>query len=205
MNVDLADIVLNLVKDLPWVDKYAGMTRTVVQTQVGDGTKPVKKYFPVACNVTDSDCVKQGTLRDLVPDINYKSVMYFEDNGTRVLGSEGPFINMQSNIRLVAWLNGKMLGYNGCTISSIAVISILKNLYEQQGRPFNSGNFLKIQMNAVSQEVKTANIFSKYSYDESITQYLMHPFDYFALNLQINFSISHNCIDEFELLTEDPC
>jgi hypothetical protein len=204
MNVDIANIILGTIDHLPWLDKYAGMTRTVVQTQVGDGTKPVKKYFPVACNVTDSECVKQGTLKDLVPDTKYKSILYFEDNGTQVLGSDARFINLRSTLRLVSWLNGKKLGYDGCSISSIAVISILKE-FALLFNPFNNGNFVNIKINAISEEVKSPNIFSKYSYDESTTQYLMHPFDYFALNIQVNFSVPFNCVDDFELLTPDPC
>jgi hypothetical protein len=197
MNTDIANIILEEIKDLAWVDKYAGLVRVAVKGG-SDPLKPIKKFFPIACNVTVNDCITAGTLNDLIPDSKYKSILYFEDNTVQLLGMESGYINMRSNLRLVCWLNGKMLGYDGCSLSSVAVLGIVKALNGLLINPFNSGVYTKIRISAVSQEPKSQAIFSKYSYDESVNQYLIPPFDYFALNIITNFSVSVNCLTDFE-------
>jgi len=58
----------------------------------------------------------------------------------------------------------------------------------------------------VNQElVKSAAIFSKYSYDEAVTQYLMYPFDYFALDITTDFLINKSCIIDWENETPIIC
>lgn len=205
MNKEIADIILAKISGLEWIDKYAGIVRTVVIHQPNaNGTGTIKKSFPVACDVTDSECVKSGTYKDLIPDSKYKSVLYFEDMGINVIGSDSRYIDCQSNIKLVCWLNGKKLGYDGCGISSIAVMSLLK-IFAQLFNPFNDGNMVKVKINAINEAPKDPAIFSKYSYDEATTQYLMKPNDYFALNLRVDFSIPFNCITDFEILEENIC
>ena len=203
MNKDIADIIVDKIAGLAWVEKYAGLTRpiTISQPNPNGATTPVKKTFPVACNVTPEECDKKGLYNDLMPNSKYKSVMYFEDFGINITGSDAHYINCQSTLRLVCWLNGKKLGYDGCGISSIAVMGILK-VFAGMFNPFNEGNFVKIKIGAVSEAPKEPQIFTKYSYDESASQLLMYPFDYFALNLRVDFSIPFNCITDFEVLPE---
>lgn len=203
MNTEIANIILSQISSLEWIDKYSGMTRTVVKSEY-DGTKYIKKYFPIACSVTDSECESSDLYKDLCPDTKYKSVLYFEDLGVQVLGSDAINVNCRANLKLVCWLNGKKLGYDGCGLSAIAVMGILKK-FALLFNPFNSGNFTRIQINAVSEDTKSPAIFSKYSYDEQTTQYLMYPFDYFALTLRVDFSIPFNCISDFEQLSDDIC
>lgn len=201
MNKEIADIVLGKISGLEWVDRYAGMVRPYVIHQPGIDGKAIKKTFPVSCNVTDEDCVLNGTYKDLIPDSKYKSLLYFEDLGINIIGSDRSYINCQSNIKLVCWLNGKKLGYDGCGISAVAVMSILK-VFAGMFNPFNEGNFVKIKISAISEMVKDNAIFSKYSYDEAQTQYLAMPYDFFALNLKVDFSIPFNCITDFQVLEE---
>jgi hypothetical protein len=204
MNTDISNIILEEVKTLAWIDKYAGLVRVAVK-QTSDTTKPLRKFFPIACNVTQDDCVKSGTLNDLIPDSKYKSILYFEDGSVQLLGMESGYVNFRSNLRLVCWLNGQKLGYDGCSLSSIAVLGIIKNLNTLIINPFNSGAYSKIKIQAVSQEPKSQAIFSKYSYDEAVNQYLIPPFDYFALNIITNFSVSNACITDFEERGPDLC
>jgi hypothetical protein len=198
LNTEIADIVLDLIKNINWMDKYSGLVRPVtVAQQSSNGV--VKKTFPIACSVSAENCTPNN-YTDLVPNTNYKSVVYFEDGGTQVVGSDSRYIDLRSNLYLIGWLNGKKLGYDGCGISAMAILSIIKTL-RPNFNPFNSGSFVKIKINAISEDPKNPNIFTRYSYDESTNQYLMFPFDYFRLNMQISFSVALNCIEDMELLT----
>lgn len=181
------------------MDKYAGLVRPVTISQPSSNGV-VRKTFPVACSVSQ-DCCTDKTYTDLIPNTQYKSVVYFEDNGVQVLGADARYIEMRSNLSLIGWLNGKKLGYNGCGIASMAILSIIKTL-KPNFAPFNSGSFVKIKIAAISEDPKNPNIFTRYSYDESTTQFLMYPFDYFRLNLQITFSVPLNCIEDMEILSE---
>lgn len=197
MNTEIADIVLDLIKDINWMDKYAGLVRPVTITQPST-TGTIRKTFPVACSVSSEACTND-TYTDLVPNTKYNSVVYFEDAGMQVVGYESRYINCRSSINLIGWLNGKKLGYNGCGIASMAILSIIKTL-TPYSNAFNSGNFAKIRITAISEDPKNPNIFTRYSYDESTNQYLMFPFDYFRLNLQITYSIPVSCIEDMEIL-----
>lgn len=205
MNTEIAKIVLSKVAGLSWMDKTAGLVRTAnVHAKNAEGRSIIKK-FPVACHVTDEQCNSGEKLyNDLIPDSRYRSVTYFEDGGINVLGGDTRFIQCQTTLKMVSWLNGKKLVYDGCTLSSVAVISLLK-IFSGMINPFNEGNFVKIKIGAISEPVKGPEIFSRYSYDEAVSQYLLYPNDYFALNLRVDFSIAHACISDFELLEEKLC
>ena len=198
MNTDIANIVLEKISALNWVDKYAGLVRPIVMTQP-NGAGVIKKTFPVSCSVSEQDCVSNNLYTDLVPNSKYNSVMYFEDGGVSVLGGDTRYIECRSTLSLIGWLNGKKLGHDGCGLSAICVLTILKAL-RPYFSPFNSGSYTGIKINAVSEDPKNPNIFTRYSYDESTNQFLMYPYDYFRLNLQITYKIAVNCIDDLTIL-----
>lgn len=201
MNKEIADIILGKIDGLAWMEKYAGLTRPITISQPNpNGTTPIKKMFPIACNVTPEECTTDK-YHDLMPNSKYRSVLYFEDLGTNITGSDARYVNCQSTLRLVCWLNGKKLGYDGCGISAIASMSILK-VFAGMFNPFNEGNFVNIKIGAINEAPKEPQIFTKYGYDESASQFLMYPFDYFAMNIRVDFSIPFNCITDFELLPE---
>ena len=54
-------------------------------------------------------------------------------------------------------------------------------------------SFIRIEL--TGEETKNVSIFSKYTYNEEEKQYLIYPFDYFALNYEISFYVGINCID----------
>jgi UDP-3-O-acyl-N-acetylglucosamine deacetylase len=52
---------------------------------------------------------------------------------------------------------------------------------------------ISIYISSITQVERSVDIFSKYTYNEQATQYLMYPYDYFALDLDIDFMIP--CIE----------
>lgn len=184
MNQAIASIIKGYVENLDFVDKIAGL----VQTQYMTIEDTVKSY-PVACCVPD-DC-KTGEYNDLAPDSRYKSVIYFEDRGVRFIRAQGNFKYYESNLRLVAWLNvkrilGDLCDASACTYSSHAILDIIRLLPEF---PQNIAPFTQVYIEVTSQVIRDKSIFSKYTYNELQTQYLMSPYDYFALDINTTFGI----------------
>lgn len=196
MTYDIANIILDQIKHLPFFDKYTGLVRRVVKKDEGENGRIVTTVFPVGCDVTETEC-QNMKLSDLVPNSKYKSIHYFEDLGSRFIGIDGGYFQFEATVRLVGWLNMKATGKQGqCSVSSLAITNILR---EMNFNRFNSGIYTKIQLIQVAQLVKDAAIFRNYTYDEQATQYLMHPFDYYAMDIKAVFSIHPSCIEEFEL------
>lgn len=207
MNSEIANIILDQITGLPWIDKYSGLVRVISKTEpnptILNPNGVIKKFFPVACNLSIDQCT-DATYTELMPNSRYKSILYFEDLGVTVLDSDERFASLRSSLKLIVWLNGKKLGYNGCGLSAIAELSILKALSTVR-KGFNEGNFTRITINTPLIDAKSAAIFSKYSYNEDATQYLMFPNDYFSMTIQTTFTAPFSCIDDFEELQEDIC
>lgn len=190
MIIDLGDIVIDKVKGLPWVDKYAGIVKNLSFNSIDKDGKKVKKTFPAYCRTSWEEC-ESGRYTDLIPDNAKKSVMYLEDKGVRFIKKDGRRYIWRASMNLVAWLNLEKLGSTTCSYSAVALTGILSKLPET---PFNNGNYQLIQINAIGQEPKSNNPFSKYSYDETVQQFLMYPYDFFVLAIEVEFSLTKACL-----------
>ena len=187
MNQAIANILKGYLEHCgDFVDKIAGLVQTVT-ISIDD----VKKSFPVACTFTAEDC-KNGVYNDLALDSKYKTIIYFEDGGVTHNGSQGNFVCYTSRLRLVCWIN--TLKYKAdwcgsgvpCTVSAEIIKKILCCLptFPEEITPY-----VRVMPVIVSEEIRSNSIFSKYSYNELQTQYLMYPYDFFALNIETDFCI----------------
>lgn len=201
MNQAIASIIKGRIEDLDFVDKIAGLVATQYMTMTdADGSKVTKSY-PVACCVTADNCIA-GDYDELTPDSRYKSVIYFEDGGISFVRYEGNFKHYISRLRLVCWLNVKMIlgddcDASQCTYSSHAVADIIRHLPEF---PVNFAPFVRVYSEVANQVVRSNSIFSAYTYNEKQVQYLMSPYDYFALDIETSFAI---CLPGRDVYT--PC
>ena len=123
MNNKIANIIVGYIKELPWIDKIAGLTQIAKVTQGG-----VEKRFPISCDLTFDDACTQGCYDELMPNSQYSSVVFFEDGSFNFIRQEGGKLLYESRLRLVAWLNYKKLTEGGCGSSGDYVISIIKAL-----------------------------------------------------------------------------
>jgi hypothetical protein len=196
MNQAIANIIRNHISGLDFVDKIAGMTSVLTFDQITrdkeNNPTTVQKSYPIACCVTPEECEKQGAYNDLMPNSEYKTVIYFEDKGVQYNSTSGRYKYYTSNVRLVCWINvAKILGDAcktgiSCTLSAHLIAEIIRTLPEfpQHHAPFNM-----VYSEVISQEIRTPSIFASYTYDEKHAQYLMYPYDYFALDIQTTFAI----------------
>lgn len=196
MIIDIGNIVIDKVKDLPFIDKYAGVVKVITYNQPTEEGRVLKKIFPVSCRLSQEDCVTSGQYLDLCPDSKKKSVLYLEDKYVRFIKRDGDVFYFQASFDLICWLNIPLLGLSDCTISSKAILSTINSLVSQ---PFNSSIYQRISISPLGEEGKTRNPFAKYTYDEAVNQFLMHPFDYFILPLNVDFAINKKCINDFEV------
>lgn len=196
MNRKVANILKSKIEDLGFVDRLAGLVQPVrVDVKSGDGRS--EKVFPISCDLTHSECIK-GNYEDLAPNSKHKSVIYFEDNGVRYVRTERNNIYYESSLRLVGWLNLARLyeldcKYDKCDITACVITNIIQAFH---GTPYHDSPFLNIYSVIASQEIRDANIFGRYTYNEKVTQYLMAPYDFFALNIQTAFAVPVGCIDD---------
>lgn len=199
MNAQLANILKAQIEGLPFIERLGGLVRTLTISEDVEGTKK-RKTFPIDCSVSADDCVR-GKYQDLIPNDAKRSVLYFEEIGpVQDIGRNRENYMFRSQLRLVGWLNLKKMGFTDCTWSGKAVLQILSRLPR---KPFNSGDLLRIKITSVAEvEKQAANIFGKYTYDEAINQYLLYPFDYFALNISTDFEVNPACIDEIAMQDE---
>ena len=199
MNQAIANIIKGHIENLDFVDKIAGLvaalTFDITVTDKATGVKStVQKTFPIACCVTPDDCNKNGAYNDLMPNSAYKSVIYFEDGGVTFERYESNWKYYKSSLRLVAWLNIEKLTESGvckseipCTYAAHVITEIIRHLPEF---PENThGPIEKVYSEITSQLIRSPSIFAAYTYDEKHVQYLMSPFDYFALEIQTSFAI----------------
>ena len=196
MIIDIGNIIIDKVKNLPFIDKYAGVVKVITYNQPTDDGKVLKKIFPVSCRLSQEDCVTSGQHLDLCPDSKKKSVLYLEDKYVRFIKRDGDIFYFQASFDLICWLNIPLLGLSDCTISSKAILSTINSLVSQ---PFNSSIYQRVSISPLGEEGKTRNPFAKYTYDETINQFLMHPYDYFILPINVDFAINKKCINDFEV------
>ncbi len=192
MNQAIADIIKSHIEGLDFVDKIAGLT-SVLTFEVTDKDKnPVEKRVPVACCVTADDC-KEGAYNELMPDSAYKTVIFFEDGGVSFEKYESNWKYYRSTLRLVCWINIEKITESGdcksevpCTYAAHIIAEIIRAL---PAFPENHSPFDHVYSEITGQAVRNPSIFGAYTFDEKHSQYLMAPFDYFALDIQTTFAV----------------
>lgn len=189
------------ITSLPWVQRFGGVVKTVEQDN---------KAYPVSCSVNEIDCFNNQRYQDLVPDDLKASILYFEvlqglsdarnfDNSARESR-----IELFGRVRLVGWLNADRLGINECNVSAKAVRSLLP-IINQTIKPNDTGtlfenSLIKFRLRSeLAKEYK--NIFAKYAYNNDIKAFV-HPFDYFALDIDVSIVMPLGC--QYDLNTGTP-
>jgi hypothetical protein len=201
VNQAIANILKDHIDGLTFIDKIAGLVSTQYMTITDENGNKVQKAYPVACCVTADDC-KEGAYNDLTPNSQYKTVIYFEDGGISFVRAQGNFRHYQSRLRLVCWINVAKLYTDvcytdiPCNASTNIIIEIIRAIPDF---PVNYTPLMQVRFEVTGQMVRDNSIFGRYTYNEKQTQYLMSPFDYFALDITTDFAI---CMESRE--TYDP-
>lgn len=201
MTADIANVLKGYVDDVGFADKVTGLVKVASVSDKNEAGQSIIRKYPISCDVSNTDCEK-GKYLDLVPSKKYKSIMYFEDGGTSLVEDKGRFLSYSARLKLVGWLNANKLGSTLCSISGVAVAALIKKLPRSF---FHSGIYRNMRIVSLNQDIKGVAIFSKYTYKEEVVQYLMYPYDYFALNITVEFDIPVDCLEDWEEAVELNC
>lgn len=186
---------------LPFVEVMAGMVQTVeYKDPMGDEGVMVTKRMPVSTDTNMATNCKLTPERELIPDSMKKGLLYFEDYGAQYIGrGSGERLEYRSNVRLICWMNrARLVGDAYTEITSYCITNVLAKLNLQ--RPVNSGNFIAIRVEPGRIYPQDKGIFSRYTYDETITQYLRPPFEFFAVDLTVTYFIHPACIGQLQFV-----
>lgn len=206
MNKEISKVLRDrLIEDggLPFVEKYAGMVQTVVREVTTDESK-IKTRFPVSTETVINDaCLPYEEV--MTPDSSLKGILYFEDNGATTQGKVGHRFQFTSNLTLVCWINrAKVVSSIYSEITAIAIQNIMQKMRVDEN-PENVSMFTGLTVSVTRIAPQEATLFSKYTYEESVTQFLRPPFEFFGLGLQVKFSIDPDCVEPLTQTTDEVC
>jgi hypothetical protein len=187
MNNRIANIVVDYIKDLTWIDKLAGLTQVARINQNG-----VEKRYPISCQTSSEDACTEGCYNDLAPNSAYQSVVFFEDEGFNFDHQAGNKLYYNSTLKLIAWLNYNKLG-GGCGSTGNYIIDIIRAL---PSYPVNIDDLLGVNIRVMSQAIRSDSIFSKYTFNEFATQFLLLPYDFFSLEIKTSFYLIPECVED---------
>lgn len=189
--IDLA--ITNLrerLKELPFLDVVGGVARPQ-KIRVGD----VEKTLPAT---PDAETANGYTW--LTPDSSKAGIAYFEmlSNSLKDPLSAGRGFSFECRIRCVVWLNTKRLTPTGIAPSAMAAV-----VSKLQGRYNNVPPVVELIVFPECEAPRGPELFSKYTYDEAETQFLMLPFEYFAFDFSICFAMLSEC-QPINIVKTDP-
>jgi hypothetical protein len=210
MNKEIAGMLKNKISDLPFIDQLAGLVQTVeieiFADQADNQTAKVvvaRKRFPVSYDVIRGDTNVRGLEKNLAPDSSKKSITYFEDYGSQLIGHSAGYSDYESKLRVVCWLNRKRLvGETYSEITAVCVNSLVSKLC---AKPFNYGLFSRVIVKVLAIPAQDKGIFGRYTYDEVVNQYLRPPYEFFAMDLSVKYRIADSCINEIDFTIEKTC
>jgi hypothetical protein len=197
----LAKIVKNKIS-LVTDDKVAGLVRLAVKPslmEVGADIAYTGVKFPISADINISNC-KKGCFDELVPNSAKKSIRYFEDLGTVSLPSENRgFFKYETKLRLVVWLNWKkIMNTETCESQTHKVVNIIRQQLDKQ---FSEDDFLNINILVQKIIFNEYEIFANYDYKKNALPFLMYPYESFAIDFIVQYSISSRCE---VIITENP-
>ncbi|MCX6328202.1 MAG: hypothetical protein NTZ85_01625 [Bacteroidia bacterium] len=162
--------------------------------------KPIKltvagklKIYPVVYNQVRDVCDTSDYL-DAVPNSSKKSIVYFEDWGT-VLKDESPdWKEFITQVRLICWFN-----YQKTNHAEIFDTLFMAHVMHEIPFQIPSLTYIhNIRFNLFRIPEKSPNLFSRYTYKEEESQYLMYPYDYFGLDYHVIYRVNLDCLPAWQ-------
>lgn len=191
MNKELGNYMMSILQDLPFADVVGGLVQTLENNDTS-GEKTIKKKMPVSLyhnQDNEDECRTSISQREFVPDSSKKSIMYIEDGGAVPVSMEGGGMRFKSNLVVVAWLNKKKLVDNYSSLISAPCIYLVLDAFMGKN-PVNYQGLTRIEFKQGRILPQDNRLFSKYTYDEKETQYLMPPFEYFGIELTAEYVVT---------------
>jgi hypothetical protein len=192
----IATILKDRIAAFTYVDKIGGLVRVARQNREGR-----EIVIPVAGDVDEAYACDPATIRDMVPDDRYGCIVYFEDRGTTRITERTRGTSYRASLRLVCWINTLKFGSDPTTADRI-LEQFTNDL--NVGQPYNTDTLIGLKHSVEGFPQRGASIFSQYTYPEAERQYLLWPFDAFALDITATYRIKPGC-EEAPVPDDDAC
>lgn len=190
MNARIAALLKDRISQFTYVDKLAGLVRAISYERNGE-----RITVPVCDDVDDQLACSDTAMRDMVPDAAYQAIVYFEDRGLQSIQSRTRGLSYRSSLRLVCWINTAKFGSDSEAGSKV----MQQFIGAIDDGPYASSPFLGIRHRVEGVPQRGPGLFSPYTYPESARQYLLYPYDAFALDITTELRIIPGCEDEVTL------
>lgn len=205
MNKEIAGVLKNRLSadgGLQFVDVLAGLAQKVEYKSENSDGNPVTKRMPVSYDTNVSGSCQVSPETAVVPDSRKKGVLYFEDLGCNFIDRQsGGAMRYRSTFVLVCWMNkARIVGEKYTEITSYCISELLKKLGTK--KITNEGGFSRFRVTPGRILPQDAAVFSRYTYDETVMQYLRPPFEFFGMELTVDFCIQEGCVTQ--LIFKDP-
>lgn len=184
MNASIAELLKLRLQSFSYVEKLGGLVRAITLQRQGQNIT-----IPVGSGVEDPLQCGDEQLLDLVPDERYRCIVFFEDRGLVPVVSRTRGQSWTSNLRLVCWVNTSLLG--GDVNAGDAIMQ--QFLGAIQSGPYNIDPFVGVRHKLSGVATKGPSLFSAYTFPEGVRQYLLYPFDAFAIDIATEFRVRPGC------------
>jgi hypothetical protein len=194
---ELCDMLRDLIefKSLPFVDVVAGVARTIQYTHVDPNGSKHNYKIPVSWDTNITPCYAgQKPEKDLVPDSSKRGILYFEDNGATLERDTSYGNRYRATVNLICWYNKAKIVDNVYAHVQSTFIEMIKDALKIGRNPFNQAPFTGVIITITKIAPQDNTSFKKYTYNETTRQYLMPPFEFFNLTLDVRFTIAEDCI-----------
>lgn len=193
---DICNLLRDKINTIQYFDLVAGLVQTQEQKIVSDDGTSVIKRFPISADVTAEEC-QSGPYRDLVPDSSKRGIAYFEASNIGLSGRRYTFGKAwNAQVRLVAWINKDYInGGDPGSINAEVIAAAIEAVKVQYTAP----PFKNIRVIPTGVVENSPAIFSAYTYDNVDTQFLMAPYTYFAVDMQVTFILPEICTPTLKL------
>jgi len=201
MNEQLSILIIGQkLSSIPYLDKISGIAKAYPLVQEGEGRTVVKR-IPISTYTTLEQCsAKTIHQYDLIPDSRLKGMLYFEELAPiRLIERRTAGNRYESSLRLICWLNPQILDKNESpqNVATKVLTDVVKRITEDQLFHDPAQTFASVTIDVTAIPEKTSQLFSRYDYDEKVTQYLMYPFDYFAIDLSVKYLIPFKICNDY--------
>jgi hypothetical protein len=191
LEIVLRQLSAEIQSEMPVISRAGGLVQAV---RVNDAGK--EKLVPMAVDATESDEVL-----NLSPDSRESAIIWWEAGPTLVKQQLHGMVELRNEIRLICWLNLKRIEPPEPGLVQSKIIEVALRKYNRIGK----NPLVARQLQFGGDVVRDPAIFSRWSFAEAETQFLLPPFDFFALQFSVNYFWSTMCEQSPVLKIEPVC
>lgn len=197
----LIDHIKTGIDTLSWVDRSAGLTRTVVRKIKNRNGQIEDQSFPVSTNINETDCVDDSLYKWLAPDDKKMSVLFWSETSAPVV-TNNPLIARRMGMTYVqtatlfVWVNLKRLQVQRTPDVTFALMQELISHIHQKKIKIDTPVKIKGMTNVVGVRQHERAIFTQWSFGNR-EDIFIGDFDFFAIDVEFIWQGFLNCYPTF--------